>query len=65
MIWLAITDAFPRNLCPRCERGMLYVRSSRRSGAHWQLQYLWCTTCPATFKSRVERCRLKRKSKVV
>lgn len=65
MTWLPITDAVSGNACPRCKRGALYVRNSRRTGPCWQLRYLWCSNCPATFKARVDRRRLNRSPKVV
>jgi hypothetical protein len=58
--WLQITDALPGDACPLCDRGELYVRSSRPVGQRWQVQYLWCKSCPATFKARVERRHLAR-----
>ena len=60
MAWLRITDALAGDTCPRCDRDVLYVRSSRRTGDRWQLQYLWCKNCMATFKTRVERRYLPR-----
>jgi len=65
MAWLPITDVIPGEVCPQCERGLLYVRNSRPANQRWQVQYLWCTHCPTTFKSLVERCELPRVRKVV
>lgn len=55
MVWLKITDSSRGDACPRCDRGELYVRSSRPTGIRWQVQYRWCTNYPATFKARVDR----------
>ncbi len=65
MKWLPITDALPRDVCPRCDRGELYVRSSRQAGDRWQVQYLWCKNCTATFKARTDRRYLIRTRKVL
>ena len=65
MPWLLITESLPGDECPHCERGTLYVRTSRRTGSRWQLQYLWCSYCPSTFKVRADRRHLHRSSKVV
>ena len=32
MAWLPITDSLPGDACLRCDRGQLYVRSSRPTG---------------------------------
>jgi hypothetical protein len=63
MTWLPISSALPGDACPSCERGELYVRSSRPTGIRWQLQYLRCKTCLATFKARNERRYLARARK--
>ncbi len=65
MSWLSITDALPGDACPQCERGLLYVRTSRPCNENWQVQYLWCTHCQTTLKSRVDRRELTRVRKVV
>jgi hypothetical protein len=65
MAWLPFTESLPGDGCPRCERGTLYVRNSRPFGSRWQLQYLWCTNCPVTFKARADRRCLPRLRKVV
>jgi hypothetical protein len=65
MAWLPITNSLPGDACPRCDRGELYVRSSRPTGDRWQLQYLWCTNCPATLKARMDRRYLTRARKVL
>jgi hypothetical protein len=62
---LPITDSYPGKICPYCDRGDLYVRSSRRTGSRWQIQYLWCSNCPATFKARTDRDQLCRFRKVL
>jgi hypothetical protein len=41
MAWLPITNALPGDVCPRCGRGELYIRSSfpadlARIGAKWE-----------------------------
>lgn len=63
MSWLQITDLLSGDICPLCDRGELYVRSSRRTGDRWQVRYLWCKNCAATFKARAHRrhltCALK------
>ena len=65
MAWLPITDSLRGDACMRCSRGELYVRSSRPTGIRWQLQYLWCTNCSATFKTRIDRRQLTRARKVL
>ncbi len=65
MKWLPITDALPGDACPSCDRGELYVRSSRATGVRWQLQYLRCKNCFASFKARTERRYLSRARKVL
>ncbi len=40
--------------CPRRDCGELNICSSRPTGDRWQLQYLRCKNCLATFKTRVE-----------
>lgn len=52
MTWLPITDAAPGDVCPRCDRGTLFIRSSRPSGPAWRLRYLRCKCCRARFKAR-------------
>jgi hypothetical protein len=59
MTWLPITDAAPGEICPRCDRGTLFIRNSRPATPRWQVQYLWCTHCPVTLKSMVERNELR------
>jgi hypothetical protein len=46
MAWLPITDSFPGHACPSCDRGELYVRSSRPTGIRWQVQYLGTPSRP-------------------
>ena len=65
MKWLPITDSFPGDACPRCDRGELYVRSSRQTGACFQVRYLRCTNCPVTFKTLTDRRDLNRARKVL
>ena len=65
MAWLPISNSLPGDACPRCERGELYVRNSRPTGPRWQLQYLWCTHCQATFKARTDRRHLPRAWKAI
>jgi hypothetical protein len=65
MQWLPITDSLPGDPCPDCDRGELYVRSSRPTGIHWQIQYLRCRNCFATFKARIDRHCLTRTRKVL
>ncbi len=52
MTWLPITDAAPGEICPRCDRGTLFIRSSRQTGQSWRLRYLRCKSCRSTFKAR-------------
>ena len=65
MKWLPITDTLPGDACPRCDRGELYVRSSRPTGLCKQVRYLWCTNCPVTLKALTDRRDLTRARKVL
>jgi DNA-directed RNA polymerase subunit M/transcription elongation factor TFIIS len=53
--WLQIVDSLTGDACPSCGRGELYIRSRRRTSERWQLQFLRCKKCSATFKARTER----------
>ena len=51
MAWLPIIGSLTGDVCPRCDRGKLYVRSTRRTGDPGQVQYLCCSNFPARFES--------------
>ncbi len=62
MSWLKVTNLRPGDSCPKCDRGTLYVRTSRAAGESFQTRWMWCSRCAATFKTLVDRAELRRRA---